>query len=172
MSQSSIKFSCEVQKLINIDVVCHINGYGLTKYEAKEYFEQARGGNIENILVLWEISKEIAPSPIGFKDIIDFIKFIKKTYQKDFNILIKGYPESNNQSINTDFEKLKKVVAEGVDIILSEYVYDASYLSLFIFNCRLYGIACPIIPSLLPIQELTTFTHITQINKTLCPLVR
>jgi methylenetetrahydrofolate reductase (NADPH) len=70
---------------------------------------------------------------------------------------------SSSSSLLTDEEigHLKEKVDAGADFIVTQFYYDAAAFTDFVRRCRASGIACPIVPGILPVQSYSTLLKMT-----------
>ena len=71
-----------------------------------------------------------------------------------------GHPSSRSQE--EELQHLKEKVDAGADFIITQFFYDVEKFLHFVQRCRGVGIACPIIPGIMPIQSYTTLIKMTQ----------
>jgi methylenetetrahydrofolate reductase (NADPH) len=71
---------------------------------------------------------------------------------------------SSSSSSNLSDEEivhLKEKVEAGADLIVTQFYYDAATFADFVKRCRALGIACPIVPGILPVQSYSTLVRMT-----------
>jgi methylenetetrahydrofolate reductase (NADPH) len=68
-----------------------------------------------------------------------------------------------------DIDYLKQKVDSGADFILTQFFYDPEVFLDFMRVCRDRGIACPIIPGIMPIQSYLSFQRMTNFCRTRVP---
>lgn len=72
-----------------------------------------------------------------------------------------------------DFEKelqyLKQKVDMGADLVITQLFYDTNVFLQFVKRCREIGIACPILPGIMPITKAEGFKKMTLFCKTRVP---
>jgi methylenetetrahydrofolate reductase (NADPH) len=126
-----------------------------------------------------------------FPRAIDLVKWIKQNYGDWFGLAVAGHPEGQSvpdstrtttattslttggdipedrrrtpSSLLTDEEilHLKEKVEAGADFIVTQFYYDAAAFADFVRRCRASGIACPIVPGILPVQSYSTLMKMT-----------
>ena len=117
----------------------------------------------------------------GFSCALDLIKYIRKHYGAYFSLAVAGYPEGHPDKIAAGADKvsaeamtaeldyLKAKVDAGGDYIITQLFYDTSLFLAFVKACRAHGIACPILPGLLPMQNYGGFNRMVSLCKTFVP---
>lgn len=168
------------QTYFGVDVLMHLTCTNLTIENIKEILRSAREVGIQNILALrgdppkgaiqWE------PTPGGCDNAIDLVKLIRKEHGDYFGIAIAGFPEGHPSSISkqgsnqkNDLIYLKQKVDAGADFILTQFFYDPTVFIDFQKRCIDIGIACPIIPGMMPIQSYSSFKKMTSFCRTTVP---
>lgn len=68
-----------------------------------------------------------------------------------------------------DIDYLKQKVDAGADFILTQFFYDPAVFLDFLKVCEDRGIACPIIPGIMPIQGYSSFQRMTNFCRTRVP---
>jgi len=66
---------------------------------------------------------------------------------------------------------LKEKVDAGADFVVSQMFYDASDFLRWEQECREFGIKCPILPGILPIQSYQSLQHIQKMCSVPIPSV-
>ncbi len=82
-----------------------------------------------------------------------------------------GYPETHieSKSKQEDLKYLKMKIEAGADLIITQLFYDVEMYLKYIKDCREFGIKCPIIPGILPIQNYNSFKRIIHLCNSKCP---
>ena len=72
-----------------------------------------------------------------------------------FGVAVGGYPEKHIESPDfpTDLANLKRKVAAGADVVITQLFYDNADFFRFVDAARAVGVTQPIVPGLLPIQS-------------------
>ncbi len=101
----------------------------------------------------------------------DLVRFIRAEFGDYFCICVSGYPEGHLEcaSLEDDLQRLKEKVDAGADFIITQLFYDVQLFLDFVRKCRDIGIAVPIIPGIMPIQNYPGFTRMTGFCKTKVP---
>ena len=65
-----------------------------------------------------------------------------------------GYPTGHPDcpTYEEDLQNLKKKVDAGADFVITQLFFEADVFLKFVRDCRAIGIACPILPGIMPIQ--------------------
>lgn len=94
----------------------------------------------------------------------DLVRYIRKTHGDYFGIGVAGYPEKHPESASEeeDLRYLKEKVDAGADFIVTQLFFDVPLFLEWVRKCRAYGINCPIIPGVMPIQAYASFKKNTK----------
>jgi methylenetetrahydrofolate reductase (NADPH) len=143
----------------------------MTRDKLASVLQQAKSCGIHNILALrgdpprgkrsWE-QGEVSG---GYCDrSIDLVKLIRELHGDYFGIVVAGHPEGHPSSRNMEEEMkhLKAKMDAGADLIITQFFYDVEAFMGYVKRCREYGITCPIMPGIMPIQSFSTFVRMTQ----------
>ncbi|KAF9417879.1 hypothetical protein BGZ94_009847 [Podila epigama] len=142
-----------------------------------EALEEAKRAGIQNILALR------GDPPRGqeywtrvddtFVHAIDLVRYIRQQYGNYFCIGVAGYPEGHMDSTETDsaveIQYLMEKIDAGADFVLTQLFYDVDNFLAWEKQCRSFGIVCPIIPGIMPIQSFNGFRRITNLAKIRVP---
>jgi methylenetetrahydrofolate reductase (NADPH) len=77
---------------------------------------------------------------------------------------VAGHPEGHPSSVSRHDEMihLKEKIDAGADLIITQLFYDVTIFQQYVQQCRTYGITCPIIPGIMPIQSYSSFQRMTE----------
>ena len=105
--------------------------------------------------------------PDGFNYATDLVRFIREQYGDYFVICVAGYPHGHpdSTSYEDDLLHLKEKVDAGSDFIITQLFFKTEKYLEYVRDCRAVGIACPIIPGILPIQSYDSLRHICKLSK-------
>ena len=174
-SRETLAIATYAQQYCGVDVLMHLTCTGLTKLQIKGVLQDAKDKGVHNILALRgdaaKGSTKWTPTPDGFKNAAELVKFIKSEYGSYFGIGIAGHPEGHidGQGVDSDLKYLKEKVDCGGDFIVTQFFYDVDVFTSYVSACRAVGITCPIIPGVMPIQSYSSFVRMTSFCKTKVP---
>jgi len=94
----------------------------------------------------------VAP-PDGYQSTDALVAAIKRS--GDFEVSVSAYPEKHPQSPNLlhDVETLKRKVDAGADRAITQFFFDNSAYFRFLDVAAAAGIAIPIVPGIVPVQN-------------------
>lgn len=168
---------CEyTQTYLGVEALMHLTCTDLTIDQLKSILKSARDMGIQNILAVRgdpaKGAREWKPIPGGCKNAIDLVKLIRQEHGDYFCIGIAGFPEGHPYSPyekEKDLHYLKEKVDAGADFILTQFFYEPKVFIDFNNQCKKFGITCPIIPGMMPIQSYNSFKKMTSFCRTTVP---
>lgn len=103
------------------------------------------------------------PTPGGFHNAVDLVRYIHETHPGDFCVAVAGFPQGHPESPDTpegkqqEIDWLKTKVDAGADFIFTQLFYDTDIFFDWVKRVRAAGITVPIIPGIMPIQNWEKF---------------
>jgi len=174
-SEMSLEISENVQKYMGLNVMMHLTCTNMPKEKLKTTLDKAKKMGMRNILALRGDppagQENFEKCNEGFSYGSDLVKYIRDNYGDTFSIGVGAYPEGHleAESKEKDIENLKLKVDAGADFIITQLFYDMDEYFAFLERCSAAGITCPIIPGLLPIQNVDTFKRFVEFTKIKVP---
>lgn len=195
----TLDISHHAQTYLGTDVLMHLTCTGLSVEEIKAVLQQARDRGIQNILALrgdapkgalsWE------PQVDGLRHAVDLVRLIREEHGDYFGIAVAGFPEGHPASfparstgsppsasapaapdlqaeqpaLERDIALLKEKLEAGADFVLTQFFYDPEVFIDYTRRCRAAGIACPIVPGMMPIQSHSQFQKMVSFCRTRVP---
>ncbi|MGP0630328.1 methylenetetrahydrofolate reductase [NAD(P)H] [Nitrospina sp. 32_T5] len=156
-----------IKRDLDLESMAHLTCVGSNSDEIAEVLDALQDAGIENVLALrGDPPKDqeyfVRPKDgFGFaNELVDFIK--KRGY--DFCIGVAGYPEKHIEcpDMNTDLDNLKKKVDAGADFVVTQLFFDNDHYFDFVDRAIARGINVPIIPGIMPIQNLKQIKRFTK----------
>jgi methylenetetrahydrofolate reductase (NADPH) len=94
-----------------------------------------------------------APHPGGYRNAADLIAGIKRL--GDFEISVSAYPEKHpdSPSVDADIDMLKAKVDAGASRAITQFFFENDLYFRYLERVRARGIAIPIVPGILPVQN-------------------
>jgi methylenetetrahydrofolate reductase (NADPH) len=89
----------------------------------------------------------------------------------EFGILVAGYPETHQEAASpeADLENLRRKVAAGGDVVVTQLFYDNADFFRFRDRCRAIGIDVPIVPGVMPVTNYAQIRRIASLCKARLP---
>ncbi|MFN7951601.1 MAG: methylenetetrahydrofolate reductase [NAD(P)H] [bacterium] len=147
------------------DVAHHLTCVGATRDEITRTLGEIRDAGIENLVALRgdppQGQTEFRAVEGGFRHACELVAHVRAV--ADFGIAVAGYPEKHVEAPDwqSDIAHLKEKVDAGADVVLTQLFYDNRDFHRFVERCRAAGIRAPIVPGLMPIQNVDQIKRIT-----------
>ncbi|HEV7434032.1 MAG TPA: methylenetetrahydrofolate reductase [NAD(P)H] [Pseudorhizobium sp.] len=101
------------------------------------------------------VGTSYVPHPDGFGDTAELVAGLRAL--GDFDISVSAYPEKHPESHNmdADIDTLKRKADAGAARALTQFFFDNDIFERYLDKVRAAGITIPIVPGIMPIQNLT-----------------
>ncbi|KAJ2890105.1 methylenetetrahydrofolate reductase 1, partial [Coemansia aciculifera] len=166
-AQRTLELSEACQGIYGLNTLMHMTCTKMSLAQVDAALVSARSAGIRNILALrgdaWEDG--------CFAYAADLVRHIRRTHGDYFCIGVAGYPEGHIEAADRDADLafLAEKVRAGADFVVSQLVYDAGIFVEWLKKCRAKGIACPIVPGVLPVQSYQSFRRLVHLTKVAVP---
>lgn len=138
----------------------HLTCVGATREEVQTVVEEFHAAGVRHFVALrgdpqGGVGTRYAPHPGGFANAADLVAGLRD--MGDFEISVSAYPERHPESENdsVDLDMLKKKVDAGATRALTQFFFDNDIFERYLDRVRAAGITIPIVPGIMPIQNLT-----------------
>ncbi len=100
------------------------------------------------------IGERYAPHPGGYRNAADLVAGIKRI-AADIEVSVSAYPEKHpdSPSVAADIDMLKAKVDAGATRAITQFFFENSLYFRYLDRVRAAGIAIPIVPGILPVQN-------------------
>ncbi len=156
-----------IQRRFGIATASHLTCVGASQEEINGILDRLSDSGIENIVALRGDppvgQAKFTPPPGGFRYAKELVAHVRKTGR--FGIAVAGYPEKHLEApdMEADLQNLKRKVAAGGDVVVTQLFYDNADFYRFEARLRVLGVTVPIVPGLLPIQSFAQIKKITSL---------
>lgn len=138
-------------------VMAHLAGYGMSPTHIDETIEGFKELGVENLVVIRgdrPSSEDLETEEGSFSYASDMIRYIRPRH--DMCIAAAAYPEGHIEApdLDTDLARVKEKIANGADLIITQYFYDNEMFYGFLEKCRKADITVPIIAGVMPIYSI------------------
>jgi methylenetetrahydrofolate reductase (NADPH) len=163
----TLEIVTEVQRRHGCAVASHLTCVGSTADQLRSYLATAKDRGIENIVALRgdppRGETTFTPVAGGLTYANELVALIRGEFPH-FGIAVAGYPETHQEapSAEVDLENLKRKVAAGGDVVVTQLFYDNTDFLRFRDRCQAIGIRTPIVPGILPLTNYAQVMRITQ----------
>lgn len=133
----------------------HLSCVGATRDSLKSLLDEYRSHGIERIVALRGDIPSGMIDPGEFRYAADLVEFIRQEYGDVFQLEVAAYPETHPEASSAiaDLSSFKRKVEAGADGAITQYFYNADAYFNFIDECAALGIAIPVVPGIMPINN-------------------
>ncbi|MBX4905869.1 MULTISPECIES: methylenetetrahydrofolate reductase [NAD(P)H] [Rhizobium] len=138
----------------------HLTCVGATKEETHHMIDTFRKVGVKHFVALrgdapGGVGAPYQPHPGGYANAAELVAGLKSV--GDFEISVSAYPEKHPESRDTaaDIDMLKRKADNGADRALTQFFFDNDNFERYLERVRAAGISIPIVPGIMPIQNLT-----------------
>ena len=159
-AEQSIEIAATSQSLLSIDMQVNITGYSSTPSEMRAWLTLLKNRGVHNLCVLRGCTAHAASDgKVHFPHASDLVSFVRQEFGDHFGIAVAGYPEGHEDCPDhaQSLLHLKAKVDAGADLIITHMIFDPQVFLKFCSDCREIGIACPILPGVMPINSFAQF---------------
>ena len=152
-----------VERLISVNglpTASHLTCVDADKAETHKVIEDLRALGVRHIVALRGdpsagIGTAYVPHPNGYANAAELVVGLKEI--GGFEISVSAYPEKHPESADVarDIEMLKRKADAGADRALTQFFFDNDVFERYLEQVRAAGINIPVIPGIMPIQNLT-----------------
>ena len=164
----TLEIVSEVRRRFKLPVASHLTCVGATVDGLRGYLGRATDAGVEHIVALrgdppaGQQSFEATPGGLRYAN--ELVELIRAEFPR-FGIAVAGYPETHQEAVSAeaDLENLKRKVASGGDIVITQLFFDNQDFFRFQQRCDAIGITCPVVPGILPVTNLAQIQRITSL---------
>jgi methylenetetrahydrofolate reductase (NADPH) len=152
----------------------HLTCVGATKEETHQVIDTFRNAGIKHFVALRGDAPGGAgvpyqPHPGGYANAAELVAGLRGI--GDFEISVSAYPEKHPESRDTaaDIDMLKRKADNGADRALTQFFFDNNNFERYLERVRAAGIKIPVVPGIMPIQNLTQLKRFAGACGTIIP---
>jgi methylenetetrahydrofolate reductase (NADPH) len=172
--EKTLEITSEVKRRFGVRVASHLTCVGATVDQLRDYLREAHGRGVDNIVALrgdppkGETSFKAVDGGLRYAN--ELLSLIKEEFPS-YGVAVAGYPETHQEapSFDVDLQNLRRKVAAGADVVITQLFYDNADFFRFRDACEALGIRVPIIPGILPVTNLSQIQRITSLCKSRLP---
>ena len=142
------------------NTAAHLTCVGAAKDEVDAIVSEFIDGGVRHFVALrgdpqGGIGARYEPFPGGYENAAALVAAIRG--RGDFEISVSAYPEKHPESpdVATDIDMLKRKVDSGATRALTQFFFDNNDFERYLERVRRAGITIPVVPGILPINNLT-----------------
>jgi methylenetetrahydrofolate reductase (NADPH) len=143
-----------------LPTAAHLTCVDASKDEVRAVVEEYRAAGVRRIVALRGdpaagIGAAYTPHPQGFSDTADLVRMLVD--YGDFDVSVSAYPEKHPESPDfaADIATLKRKADAGAARALTQFFFDNDAFEQYIERAQAAGVTMPIVPGIMPIQNLT-----------------
>ena len=146
-----------IGKNYGLNVAAHLTCVDATRAETLEIAQSYADAGVTEIVALRGDAPKgqarFTPHPEGFADSVELIAALAETGR--FTLRVGAYPEPHPEAANTaaDVAWLKRKIDAGASSAITQFFFEAETFLRFRDACAAAGIAAPILPGILPIEN-------------------
>jgi methylenetetrahydrofolate reductase (NADPH) len=153
---NTIALAARIKKTLRTETMAHLTCVGATRAELAAVLDDFAAAGIENVLALRgdpPKGTSFTATEGGLSYGSELVSLVRA--HGPFGIAAACYPEAHPEAVSaeTDLDHLAHKVECGVDFLVTQLFFDAKDYFDFVERARARGIACPIIPGILPITS-------------------
>lgn len=162
----TVELTRRIKQELGIEPLAHLTCVGATRDELRRVLDELQEAGVENVLAL----RGDPPKGMdrfqavdgGFGYANELTHFIRTNY--DFCLGGACYPEGHTEAASPyeDLHFLKKKVEAGAQFLVTQLFFDNRLYFDFVDRARAAGITVPIVPGIMPIQNVDQIKRFTK----------
>ncbi len=152
----------------------HLTCVSATKEETHQVVDSFRKVGVTHFVALrgdapGGVGAPYQPHPGGYANAAELVAGLKEL--GDFEISVSAYPEKHPESRDqaADIDMLKRKADNGADRALTQFFFDNDNFERYLEKVRAAGVKIPVVPGIMPIQNLTQLKRFAGACGTLIP---
>lgn len=144
----------------NMPTAAHLTCVAATREEVMHVVDEFHAAGVRHFVALRGdspngVGTAYAPHPGGFASSYDLVAALRA--RGDIEVSVSAYPEKHPESADdaVDIDMLKRKVDAGATRALTQFFFDNDIFERYLDKVAAAGITIPIIPGIMPIQNLT-----------------
>jgi methylenetetrahydrofolate reductase (NADPH) len=145
----------------------HLTCVGATRAEVSEVVSRYWAAGVRHIVALrgdppGGTGVPYQPHPNGYRNAADLVAGIRR--EVDAEITVSAYPEKHPDSptVEADLDMLAAKVAAGATRAITQFFFDNDLYFRFVDRVRARGIDVPVVPGILPVQNINQVKQFAQ----------
>ena len=163
--RNTIDLTARLHEELGLTSMSHLTCVGHDRGQLREVIEELASRGIENLMLLRgdppKGETEFGAPTDGFANAWQLVELARS--MGDFTIGVAGYPEGHQECVDRarDLEHLRRKVAAGADFVVTQMFFDNRDYFNFVEHARGLGIACHIIPGIMPALSWTQINRMS-----------
>ncbi|MBL8048555.1 MAG: methylenetetrahydrofolate reductase [NAD(P)H] [Chthonomonas sp.] len=160
----TVQWADRIHREFGLETVVHLTCLGLDEAEVHSTVDAIEAQGLRNILVLRgdvPLDEQATESHCHYAS--DMIRIVRERYPQAC-IGAACYPEGHTEakSMLSDLENLRKKADAGADYFITQLFFDNRHYFEFVGRARSMGITQPILPGIMPIQDVSQVKRFTE----------
>ena len=162
----TVELTRRIKMELGIEPMAHLTCVGSTKDDLRRVLDDLQAGGIKNVLALRgdppKGTDQFEAVEGGFRYASELIHFIDRDY--DFCLGAACYPEGHTEAISLedDLRHVKAKVDAGAKFLVTQLFFDNRFYFEFVDRAQEAGIDVPIVPGIMPIQNVAQIKRFTK----------
>jgi len=143
-----------------LPTAAHLTCVDASRDETRNVVEEFRAAGVRRIVALRGdpasgVGTEYRPHSDGYANAAELVAGLREI--GNFDISVSAYPEKHPESADlaADIEMLKRKADAGASRALTQFFFDNDIYERYLEKVRAAGVSIPIVPGIMPIQNLT-----------------
>ena len=144
----------------HLATAAHLTCVDASREDVHQVIEEFRNAGVRHFVALrgdpsTGIGTAYKPHPEGYENAAALVKGLREI--ADFEISVSAYPEKHPESASeaVDIEMLKRKADNGATRALTQFFFDNDVFERYMERVTAAGITIPVVPGIMPIQNLT-----------------
>jgi methylenetetrahydrofolate reductase (NADPH) len=162
----TVELTRRIKGELGLEAMAHLTCVNATQDELRSVLTELREGGVENVLALRgdppRGEARFTPVQGGFRYASELTAFVRAGH--DFCLGAACYPEGHLEaaSRHQDLHNLKLKVEAGAEFLITQLFFDNQVYFDFVDRARAAGITVPIVPGIMPIQNVEQIKRFTK----------
>lgn len=143
----------------------HISCISSSRAEIRELLHTYQAQGIKRLVALRGDVPSGEVSAGDFKYAAELVEFIRVETGDHFFIEVAAYPEFHPEAKTptADLQNLKRKMDAGANSAITQYFYNSDAYFRFVEQCDSFGITMPIVPGIMPINNITQLARFSNV---------
>jgi methylenetetrahydrofolate reductase (NADPH) len=165
--EKTIELVSQIKRDHGVEAMAHLTCVGAPREEIATVLARLRDAGVENVLALRgdppKGEKQFQRAAGGFAHASELAAFVAAEFGPAFCVGGACYPEGHPEALGADHDlaNLKKKVDAGARFLISQLFFDNAFYFAFVKRARAAGITVPIIPGIMPVQNVSQIERFT-----------
>lgn len=162
----TVELTSRIKRELDIEAMAHLTCVQATREELDSVLNELKAAGVDNVLALRGDppagESRFSATAGGFSYASELTKFVNDNH--DFCLGAACYPEGHTEaaSRHQDLHHLKAKVDAGAQFLITQLFFDNQVYFDFVDRARAAGITVPIVPGLMPIQNVEQVKRFTK----------